>query len=269
MTAKICARLEAAAGAVTAAVSASAAAAFLLPGKSLPPCKTVIVAAVPYYCGEQEGTVSLYARGRDYHLVLRELFARAVADAGGTHLLRRSYADVSPFREVAFASAAGLGWVGKNGLLLTERYGSFVFFGEIGGYFDGKTALLRAPKPCRGCGACESACPLKTGCLSEITQRKGELTAEEKALMRRYGTAWGCDICQKACPANRKVEQTKLPAFREELVCDFDYETLKDMSNGAVERLYAGRAFLWRGGAVVKRNAAIIASAATSDGRRN
>ena len=265
MTKKIRSCLEAASGAVTAAVAASDAGAYLLPGKCLPRCKTVIIAAVPYYCGEQAGTISLYARGRDYHLVLRELFAEAVTAAGGGRLLLRSYADASPFQEVALASAAGLGEIGQNGLLLTRRYGSYVFLGEVCGDFDGETSPLRAPRPCIGCGACRTACPVESGCLSEITQRKGELSEEEKALMRRYETAWGCDICQKACPANRAAEQTKLPAFREELVCDFDYETLKHLSNGTVERYYAGRAFLWRGGGIVKRNAEIIGNAEASD----
>ena len=77
--------------------------------------------------------------------------------------------------------------------------------------------------------------------------------------MRQYHTAWGCDLCQKACPANRHPQKAKLLAFCEELVTDFDYEALKHLSNGAIERRYAGRSFLWRGGGIIRRNAAILA----------
>ena len=76
--------------------------------------------------------------------------------------------------------------------------------------------------------------------------------------MRRCQTAWGCDICQDVCPANQTVEKTKLPAFCEELVYRFCADELSVLSNRAIERKYADRAFIWRGGNVIKRNAAIL-----------
>lgn len=257
MTQQICDWLRETAGALTAVIRMEDAAPYVLPGKMQPPGSTLILAAVPYYAGQTEGSVSLYARGRDYHLVLRRLFADAAAAAHAE--LCGTFADTSPFRETALASAAGLGQLGQNGLLLTKPYGSFVFLGELCGDFPGETVTLRAPEPCCGCGACRRACPAAPTCLSEITQRRGTLTEEEQAMMRRYHTAWGCDICQTVCPANKQVQKSKLPAFCEELISDFDYESLKNLSNRAIERLYADRAFIWRGGAVIRRNAAILA----------
>ncbi len=259
MTNQICTWLYEQAGALTAAVRASDAEPFLLPGKSMPPCRTVILAAIPYYAGDEPGSISLYARGQDYHMVIRRLFQSALAACGAESEASHAFADVSPFREIGLASAAGLGQIGQNGLLLTKPYGSYVFLGELCGDFDGKTVSLHEPERCCGCGACRKACPTAPACLSEITQRKGELTEAEQALMRQYHTAWGCDICQKVCPANRHPQKAKLPAFCEELVTDFDYEALKHLSNGAIERRYAGRSFLWRGGGIIRRNAAILA----------
>ena len=259
MTGRILDALCRSCGAVCAAVSAEEAAEYLLPGKTTPDGNTVIVAAVPYFAGIRPGTVSLYARGRDYHRVLRELFSDAVRSSGGDVNAVKFFADVSPFREVSLCSAAGLGRVGENGLLLTEPYGSFVFLGEICGDFDGTVTPLRTPVPCDRCGACRASCPTGgRGCLSEITQRRGELTEAERLLMRRYHTAWGCDVCQIVCPANKNAQKTKLPAFCGEFVDDFDWGAIRDLSNGAVERMYADRAFVWRGGGVIKRNAGIL-----------
>lgn len=268
MIAAIRGYLEENAGALTAAFSMDEAKPYLLPGTQLPQGSMVILAAVPYFCGHTAGEISKYARGRDYHRVLRSLFAGAISSTGAEKQFSASYTDVSPFDEVRLAAAAGLGKIGENGLLLTEPYGSYVFLGEICGDFSGEAALLREPSYCDRCGACRRACPTQgSGCLSEITQRRGELTVEEESLMRRYKTAWGCDICQDVCPANQNVEKTKLPAFSEELVYRFDADELSGLSGRAIERKYADRAFIWRGGNVVKRNAAILCESDADNAR--
>jgi epoxyqueuosine reductase QueG len=115
-------------------------------------------------------------------------------------------------------------------------------------------------RTCAHCGKCKAACP--TGilrgegadCLSAITQKKGELSEDEKALMRKYNTAWGCDICQTVCPYNRTPMVTPIAFFKESLIPNLTSDCLEEMSKEA----FAERAFAWRGRATVARNIGIL-----------
>jgi epoxyqueuosine reductase QueG len=93
-------------------------------------------------------------------------------------------------------------------------------------------------------------------CLSAITQRRGELTEDEKNLMRTYNTAWGCDECQSACPYNRNPAMTPIEFFYRDRIDELTPEKLADMDKDAFSR----RAFAWRGRAVLERNLAVLAS---------
>lgn len=216
------------------------------------------VAAFPYYAGAQQGNLSLYARGIDYHRAVRARL-RAAAELLGLAEYR-VYADSSPFREVALAAAAGLGVVGDNGLLITKRHGSFVFLGVLCGDMQPD----RAPVPAEGClhcGACRKRCPGgalgeafdEMRCLSHITQTRGALSAAQQALLDRADTVWGCDACQLCCPMNETAEQTVLPEFREGLLCDVPEDACA-LSDRAFRKKYEDRAFVWRGNAPLRRN---------------
>lgn len=210
---------------------------------------TAIAAVIPYFCGREKGNVSLYARGADYHRVVRNILAQSAAGLENKEI----YADVSPFDERRLACAAGLGVLGDNGLLITPRWGSFVFIGEI-------ITLSEAPpepaplKFCAHCGRCSAACPSPDSCLSALTQKKGALSAGEEELIRRSGSVWGCDICQLACPCNDGAEETAIPEFREGLIKNLSVEDVDGLSSRALERKFPGRAFTWRGSAVLRRN---------------
>ena len=227
--------------------------------------KSVIVYLLPYYTGETEN-LSRYAASLDYHLALRD-HADGLISALQSALPEskaKGYGDHSPISEVSAALIAGLGCIGDNGLIINEKYGSYVFIGDV--VTDIEPQLLGAidPAPVRGCmhcGACKRACP--TGilrgegedCLSAITQRKGELNSEEKALMRKYNTAWGCDICQSACPFNRSPVTTPIEFFHKERINLLTREMLDSMSKAEFTR----RAFAWRGRKTLERNLDILA----------
>ena len=183
--------------------------------------QSVILFLVPYYTGPAEN-LSLYAVSRDYHLYMRELSGRlsaAIAEKFPGAALR-AFADHSPIDERHAAITAGLGMLGDNGLLINNTYGSLVFIGEL--FTDIPVPVDTPVYPfttCEHCGACRRACPTGalTGqgdCLSELTQRKGELGRETVLLMRRHHTVWGCDLCQTACPHTRRVIPLQISSCR-------------------------------------------------------
>ena len=172
-----------------------------------------------------EAVVSVYARGRDYHKVLRgrlqELASRIEARIGPFGY--RVFTDSAPLMEVELAQKAGLGWRGKHTLLLNRESGSVFFLGEI---------LLDLPLPvdppveshCGTCSACIDVCPTAAitapyvvdarRCISYLTiENPGPIPLEFRTAMGNR--VYGCDDCQLACPWNKFAQTTALPDFAE------------------------------------------------------
>ncbi|MBR2350464.1 MAG: epoxyqueuosine reductase, partial [Clostridia bacterium] len=167
--------------------------------------RSVILFLLPYYAGECEN-LSRYAAARDYHLAIRHYTAELIEEL---HRLfpdssAKGYGDHSPIDECDAALSAGLGILGDSGLLINEKYGTYVFIADVVTDIPaeklGQSGIAHPHKHCSSCGACRRACP--TGCLrgegesclSAITQRKGELTEKEVEMMRKFNTVWGCDL---------------------------------------------------------------------------
>lgn len=228
--------------------------------------QTAIIFLIPYFSGLEEGNVSLYARSRDYHLYCRELFPRlcgALEAAFGGKFA--GFADKSPIEETDAAAKCGLGVIGDSYVIINEKYGSFVFIGEI--ITDVAPEMLGcdetaeyAPKYCSHCGACRAACPMRTHgeCLSAVTQKKGVLSAEETSYIREYGSAWGCDLCQLACPLVKKAisrgNVTPIEFFLRDRISVVTRESVAAMS----EDDFRERAFSWRGRETLLRNLEIL-----------
>ncbi len=170
-----------------------------------------------------QGVVSLYARGRDYHKVLRQRLQK-LADAMATTLGpfgHRVFTDSAPVLEVELASRSGQGWRGKHTLLLNRRGGSMFFLGEI--YVD---VALPQTEPttahCGQCTACIRVCPTAAivapyrldarRCISYLTiEHAGSIPA---ALRPAIGNRiYGCDDCQLVCPWNKYAQHNPLPDF--------------------------------------------------------
>ena len=222
--------------------------------------KTIIVMAISYYT-KTKGNISIYARGKDYHTVIKRLSEPIIKLLEENGFSACMFCDDAPLDERFLAKASGVGFIGKNGFLITPEYGSFVFLAHV--ITD---CEIEPDKPinrsCQNCGRCIKACPtgaLKSGdfytCLSYITQKKGELSEKEETLIRENGTCWGCDICQAVCPHNADIPTTEIPEFYEDLILNLEYVP---ESNRAFKKLYGDRAFSWRGKGVVERNLNIL-----------
>ena len=180
--------------------------------------KTIICLADPYLRDrEQSGTpVARYAQGRDYHKVFKKRLMKLLKKSFGEQLAEIHFliaVDSKPIMEHYWAERSGLGWIGKNSLLIHPAIGSYFFLGEI--IID---LELSADKPwttshCGTCRACIEACPTKAivkdgvidanRCISWMTiEKKSNLTSEQKKAIGEH--AFGCDICQEVCPWNEK-----------------------------------------------------------------
>ena len=171
----------------------------------------------------QAATVSLYARGRDYHKVLRTrlqtLADKLAAEIGPFG--HRVFTDSAPVLEVELAARSGLGWRGKHTLALSREAGSMFFLGEL--FVD---IALPATSPveahCGSCSACIDVCPTQAitapyrldarRCISYLTiEHDGPIPLELRAPMGNR--IYGCDDCQLVCPWNKYAQRATLPDF--------------------------------------------------------
>ena len=188
----------------------------------MPEVRSIVVVGLNYYPGEFRaltvgaGLVSRYAWGADYHDVMMEKLeglASAVQGMVGRAVAHRAYVDFGALMERELANRAGLGWFGKNAMLIHPRTGSYLFLGEL--LLDVALTLDRdvPADRCGTCTACLDACP--TGALVEpgvIDARRciSYLTIEHRgiipeALRPRIGDwVFGCDVCQEVCPWNQR-----------------------------------------------------------------
>jgi epoxyqueuosine reductase len=172
-----------------------------------------------------EAIVSMYARGRDYHKVLRsrlqklsERIAQEVGEFG-----HRAFTDSAPVLEVELATRSGLGWRGKHTLTLSREAGSSFFLGEI--YIDLALPLTEpTSEHCGSCTACIDICPTQAivaphrldarRCISYLTiEHQGAIPVELRSLIGNR--IYGCDDCQLICPWNKFAQRSALPDFDE------------------------------------------------------
>ncbi len=175
------------------------------------------------------GRVARYAWGRDYHKVLRkrlEQLVGLVQAEVGERFPYRVFSDSVPLLERAMAVRAGVGFVGKNTMVIIPKRGSFSFLGEIlwGVSVDGGAPPARAAGRCGSCSRCLTGCPtgafvservMDAGrCISYLTiEKRGWLLPEERQMLGAW--IFGCDVCQDVCPFNaaplRRAQEAEVP----------------------------------------------------------
>src|ERR1019366_4574104 len=175
---------------------------------------SAIVVAMNYGGTQPPGPIARYARGDDYHEVMRaklDELGRWLVAEGGAESRTRSFLDTGPVLERDLARRAGLGWFGKNTNLINPGLGSFFFIGALFTDADLETDAPFEADRCGSCTSCLDACPTQaftaprtldaTRCISYLTiELKGEIPAEFRAAIGDL--LYGCDICQDVCPWN-------------------------------------------------------------------
>jgi epoxyqueuosine reductase len=169
--------------------------------------------------------ISRYALGRDYHKLIRkrlqQLAVRIQAEVGPFG--HRAFVDSAPVLEKAFAERAGLGWIGKNTLLLNRQAGSWFFLGELFVDLPLPTDAAHTTEHCGSCSACLDICPTAAfvspyvldarRCISYLTiELKGPIPLELRPLIGNR--VFGCDDCQLVCPWNRFARPTSQTDFQ-------------------------------------------------------
>jgi epoxyqueuosine reductase len=239
--------------------------------------RSIVMLGLPYHTLEPEppqpghGRISRYAWGTgDYHDViharLKQLAAALIAIASTAKA--RGVVDTAPFLEREFAQLAGLGWVGKNTLLLNKPLGSYFFLAAL---LTDQELICDEPftaEHCGTCRACLDACPTQafpepyvldaTRCISYLTIELREAIPHD---LRPGIDDWlfGCDICQEVCPWNHRAPASDEPAFQPTTGTNpIDLAALFDLDDDAFRRRFRHTP-LWRARRRgVLRNAAII-----------
>ena len=225
--------------------------------------RSALIVLLPYRDGKtvvkDSYNMGLFARIKDYHSVYADIAERIMPKFkriyGGEVFF---FADHSPIHEKEAAAKCGLGFIGRNSLLINPKYGSFVFIGCF--LFSEKLEekVHRCNLSCDTCRNCVEACPthaiaengmLPDGCLSCISQKKAK-TPEEKSVLKETRTVWGCDICQKACPYNKSAALSTIKEFREYTLENISAEIIEQMDDS----VYRNFAFSYRPKKVIVEN---------------
>ncbi len=217
--------------------------------------RTVISLLYNYYSDKvqedpEAPILSKYAYGKDYHSVMKDKMHLLFDFIKGVHSEAegRVFVDSAPVLDRAWAKQAGLGWIGRNSMLISRSAGSFVFIGEIILNLELEYTQIPESDFCGSCNRCIEACPTQAildtrsidsvRCISYQTiENKGEISAEIEGQLS--GRVFGCDICQDVCPWNRKAENHQEPAFNPvpELM-EMSRESWQNLSREEYKRLF-------------------------------
>jgi epoxyqueuosine reductase len=240
-----------------------------------PEARSVVVVLDNYYVPDRPmdalpPRIAKYARGEDYHrATMRRLeqLSGFLVEQGAT--LARSYSDAGPVPERELAQRAGLGWIGKNTMLIRPGSGSFHFIGSVFTDLSLASDLPFELDRCGSCTRCLDACPTgaiveprvldATRCISYLTiEQKGPIPDE--LTPRLDGWAFGCDICNDVCPWNvRFAEATSRPEFQpRDDVPKQDPDVFERMDDDEFTRRYGDRPFQRPGLAGMRRNVAAV-----------
>lgn len=239
----------------------------------VPGAKTVITLLYNYFPATQQVSdapkIARYAWGEDYHVVIKDKLYDLVSELEKSigKITGRIFVDSAPVMERQWAALGGLGWIGKNSLLLRKGTGSWFFIACIISDLD-----LPEDQPvtnhCGSCTACIDACPTQAivadgvidagKCISYQTiEMKGPLTEEMQ--QENPGWAFGCDICQEVCPWNSFAEPHHEPRFEpKENWTQWDYTAWKNLSEANFKEAFGHSPLIRAGFGKIKQTVSDI-----------
>jgi epoxyqueuosine reductase len=246
------------------------------PRELLPSARSIICLGLNYFQSDDSalpaagpaGKVARYARGRDYHKVMKQRMRAYVAGLSerlGGGISARWYVDDGPMLDRAAANRAGLGWFGKNTNILTPGLGSWVFLGQVITDLEIEAdPPLR--KTCGSCVRCIDACPTgsivapyvidNSRCVSHLTiENRGPIPKELRPQMLDW--VFGCDICQEVCPVNRKATPTNEPGFQRAGLGLLNLVELLELTEDEFRKRFQGTPILRAKRVGLKRNACV------------
>ena len=244
------------------------------PQELLPGARSVISLGWSYLAADDtqppagHGVIARYARGRDYHRVMKRRMRRMVlelSDQLGSRFAARWYVDDGPMLDRAAAARAGLGWFGKNGNILNPTYGSWILLGQLITDLD-LTPDSPLSKSCGRCARCIPACPNDAivapyvvdnrRCISYLTiEHRGDIPHDLRPGVGNW--VFGCDICQEVCPVNRKAAATNDPNFGRRDLSTVDLIELLEMDDEAFRNRFAGSPVMRARREGMQRNACV------------
>ena len=182
--------------------------------------RSAVVVTLDYGGRTPAGPIARYARGRDYHAVMRDKLRelrRLIAADAGRPVKMKAYSDTAPILERDLARQAGLGWFGKNTMLINPKRGSFFVLGTVLTDLPLVPDAPFAAEHCGSCTRCLDACPTHafpeagvldaTRCISYLTiEQRGAIPEELRGAVGER--AFGCDVCQDVCPWNERFAST-------------------------------------------------------------
>jgi epoxyqueuosine reductase len=250
------------------------------PSSILPEVRSVVMVGMNYRPSEEpetpshqrpnRGRVSRYAYGTDYHDVLRDRLNRLLdwLRRECPDCLGRGVVDTAPLLERDFARRAGLGWFGKNTMLLNKRLGSYFFLGALLVNLELAADPPHTTSHCGTCTACLDACPTDAfvgpglldarRCISYLTiEHKGDVPAELRPGLGDW--LFGCDVCQEVCPWNRKAPPGVEPALQARPDLEkLDLIEVLGLSEEEFRRRFRGTALFRTKRRGLVRNAALV-----------
>lgn len=232
--------------------------------------KSIVVVGLNYHKKEYSKEVSMLANGIDYHYIVKEKLEQLkqqIEIECSVSLNVKMCVDSAPIAEKYWAFKAGIGWIGRNSLLINQEFGSFFVLGEL--LIDFELDNYDSPiqfNGCANCRKCEIACPSRALencivdanlCLASLTTGfRGEFNNTQLDIIKNSGSNsfFGCDICQDICPWNIKAlgnfcdsDYVKIKSLFKSNQYSFDRDKFKEISNSEFKKLYGATPLFYVG----------------------